>query len=150
MPSRLHDFVEAYRYGRKPGLFGQLAGWGRIDRDNPPVGDCEDYATTCYALCPEGIEGKLKRLWLLISFRAVFWLVWSPVNGWLPRHTVLRLRGDDGLVRWYDSRFAREWHVGHPGPNKLAFPWPWPIVLLFFLMRPIYRALGGAKPEPRK
>lgn len=65
----------------------------------------------------------------------MIWRCHSPVNGILPRHAVLRYRG-----QWIDST-VREWRAS-PAPHKKRWPVGLPVVVgllkLFGLAGPIY------------
>jgi hypothetical protein len=89
-----------------------LLGRPRDLRNAPkPQGDCQDYAKTVKA-----IEGA--------SFpRAIVWRCWSPINGKIPRHAVLWVKGKG----WIDST-ERKWRKT-PAPHKKAWPVGAPIVI---------------------
>ena len=66
--------------------------------------DCQTYAKT------------VKRI-LAVKFpRAIVWRCWSPVNGTIPRHAVLYVKGKG----WIDST-RREWRDS-PAPHRRAWP----------------------------
>ena len=117
------EFAAKFIYGDQIPF---IHGWRRIDQE-PYTGVCQDYALTVLLL----VEGSWpKALWALITFRAVFWLVKSPVNGFVPRHIMLYHR-DHG---WNDST-AKEWRAT-PGENRLRLPLLFPWVM--------FRAAWGA------
>ena len=97
----------------------KLDGWRIIDKSLE--GTCEDFAlTTLYIL-----EDKnwFKVFWAVCTFKAIFWLVHSPSNKLIPRHTILYYRGKG----WVGSTY-REWRPS-PAPHKLRLPLLLPWVL---------------------
>jgi hypothetical protein len=69
-----------------------------------PEGDCQSFAKTVKAI-------------LGVKFpQAIVWRCWSPVNGVLPRHAVLYVKGHG----WIDST-EREWRDS-PAPHRRAWP----------------------------
>lgn len=109
------DFISKYVY-RSGWPF--VGGWQRID-SAPYAGACDDFATTVLY----SVEGSwLRVIWALLTFRAVFWLVNSPVNKWWwPRHIVLWHK-EHG---WIDST-NREWRqTATPHTRVLPLLWPW-------------------------
>lgn len=91
-------------------------------------GDCGDYAL--YAL-EKLAGGRFKAIWALLTWRATIWLVWSPVNGVIPRHVALTYNGF-----WTDSTY-REMRK-FPQPNKRCIPLtfgPFTLVLPWLFLR---------------
>ncbi|NJM13634.1 MAG: hypothetical protein HC889_18825 [Synechococcaceae cyanobacterium SM1_2_3] len=83
-------------------------------------GDCQDFAWTVLLI---ETGGKLQALLAILTLRAMIWRCWSPVNGAVPRHAALRLRGKG----WIDST-EREWR-DTVSPHKKAWPAGLPVVL---------------------
>lgn len=110
------EFIDKFVY-TKGVVF--IDGWQRIDKgDGPYKGDCDDFALTVLILT-EG--GWLKALWALLTFQAMFWLVKSPVNGFIPRHAALWHR----KYGWIDST-NREWRdTAEPHSKRLPLVFPW-------------------------
>lgn len=100
------DFNSVFRY-RKGSIFGL---WRDLSARETPQGDCQDYAWS--VLCIEaGSPWKA-----ILTGRAMIWRCQSPVNGLIPRHAVLWLRGKG----WIDST-ERHWR-DRPAPHKLRWP----------------------------
>ena len=108
------DFIKKFQYRKGPTF---IEGWQRIDNDDY-AGDCNHFALTVLIL-EEG--GWLRAMLAVLTFRAVFWLTYSPSNKLFPRHVVLHYRPKG----WIDST-VREWRAS-PAPHKrilpLLFPW---------------------------
>lgn len=105
-------FLDTYKYEK--GKTGD--GFRNISKS--AVGDCDDFAWTILVLR----YGYLKAF-----FKAFFSLklVWSPQNGLLPRHVVLK---DKGL---YIDSTRREWRKDlspHKRPIPLG-PFAWLLIL---------------------
>lgn len=116
------QLARAFRY-RKGGL---LSPWRDVSRDAEPQGDCQDL---CWSvLCIEA-GGKLRALLAMLTFRAVIWRAYSPVNGAIPRHAVLYLRG-----KGYIDSSDRYWRPS-PKPHRPVYPAGLPVlVALAFLI----------------
>jgi hypothetical protein len=125
-----NDFLQRYKYKLGP-VF--IDGWRIVERE----GDCDDFAlTAAYHLADDSI---LKLIWNILIFKTVFWLVKSPRNGFVPRHTILYQRG----LGYIDSSVNNEQFVVSPKPNKLIFPWLFPIVFFFMIQGKIYQIFKG-------
>lgn len=115
-------FAKAFRY-RKGSI---LSPWRDVSRDAEPSGDCQDL---CWSvLCLEA-GGKLRALLAMLTFRAVIWRAYSPVNGAIPRHAILWLRG-----KGYIDSSDRYWRPS-PKPHRPVYPAGLPVLLaLAFLI----------------
>lgn len=72
--------------------------WHIMQGDGPLRGDCDDYACTAlYVVCGENI---FKFWFMLLTFQAVIWFVYSPDGG---RHVALWVRGKGWIDNWYTS-----------------------------------------------
>lgn len=122
MSMTTEQLARAFRY-RKGGL---LSPWRDVSRDAEPQGDCQDL---CWSvLCIEA-GGKLRALLAMLTFRAVIWRAYSPVNGAIPRHAVLYLRG-----KGYIDSSDRYWRPS-PKPHRPVYPAGLPVlVALAFLI----------------
>lgn len=113
---KVQTFFKKFKYNR--GIIF-LDGWKFIGKE-PYTGDCDDYAWTVLVLTEGSI---IKALLALLTFRAVFWLVKSPVNGIVPRHVSLWHK----KYGWTDSS-TKVW-LPTATPNRkilpLLFPWVW-------------------------
>ena len=111
-------WIDTFRYEREPGV----EKWRYIaDR---PVGDCEDFARTVAQLYYGGTTEELVRQ--MQKGNVKFILCWSPSNGWIPRHTIVWIRGK-GYVDSTKRIFRPD-----PKPHKKAFRWPnWLVRRLF-------------------
>ena len=122
------DFSLAFRY-RNGSI---IAPWKDVSRDDEPQGDCQDFAWSVLIL---ETGSKAKALLALLTLRAMIWRCHSPANGILPRHAVLRYRG-----QFIDST-VREWRAS-PSPHKKRWPVGLPVLVgllgLFGLAGPIY------------
>lgn len=126
----LHDFMQRYKY-KLGHVF--IDGWRIVERE----GDCDDFALTiAYYLAGESIW---KLLWNVLTFKTIFWLAKSPKNGFWPRHTILYHRG----FGYIDSSFNNIAFMPKPYPNRLIFPWLFPVVVLFMLQGKIYKTFIG-------
>jgi len=115
-------FVKAFRY-RKGSILGL---WRDVSRDAEPQGDCQSFGWS--VLCLEA-GGKLRALLAMLTFRAVIWRAYSPVNGAIPRHAVLWLRG-----KGYIDSSDRYWRPS-PKPHRPVYPAGLPVLLaLAFLI----------------
>lgn len=83
------------------------------------IGDCQDFAWSVLILETGSVP---KALLALLTLRAVIWRAWSPVNGAIPRHAVLRYRG-----MWIDST-TRYWRPD-PSPHRRAYPAGLPVLI---------------------
>jgi hypothetical protein len=82
-------------------LFDPPSSLSMIDQ---PRGDCQDYAKTVKAI-------------LGVKFpQAVVWRCWSPINGRIPRHAVLWVKG-----KGYIDSTERKWR-DTPAPHRKAWP----------------------------
>jgi len=116
------QLARAFRY-RKGSI---LSPWRDVSRDAEPQGDCQDLAFS--VLCLEA-GGKLRALLAMLTFRAVIWRAYSPVNGAIPRHAVLWLRG-----KGYIDSTDRFWRPS-PKPHRPVYPAGLPVlVALAFLI----------------
>lgn len=100
------SFIAAFTYERGP----LLQPWRDLSAN--PRGDCESFAWTVLKLEAGGTVPAIKAL---LKRDAAIWRCWSPVNGALPRHAVLRIGG-----QWIDST-NREWRDS-PAPHRRAWP----------------------------
>ncbi|MGL5008608.1 MAG: hypothetical protein ACRC6I_01895 [Paracoccaceae bacterium] len=91
-------------------LFGL---WRDLSHEENQRGDCQDFAWTVLIIETGSKAAAIKAL---LTGRAMIWRCWSPVNGAIPRHAVLYLRGKG----WTDSA-NREWRDG-PRPHTRAWP----------------------------
>jgi len=94
-----------------------LAPWRDIRGD--ATGDCQD---VCWTVLLIETGSVAKALLALLTLRAVVWRCWSPANGVLPRHAVLRYRG-----MWIDST-TRYWR-NSPSPHRRAWPVGAPVLV---------------------
>ncbi|MGL6208708.1 MAG: hypothetical protein ACRC14_02620 [Paracoccaceae bacterium] len=108
------DFIRRFRYRRSgfPGAFRDIR--------KSAEGQCQDFAWTVLIL---EIGGKLQALKALLTGRAMIWRAKSPVNGLIPRHAVLWLRG----AGYIDST-NREWRTS-AAPHELWWPCGLPVIL---------------------
>lgn len=83
------------------------------------TGDCQDFAFTVLIIETGSVA---RALLAMLTFRAVIWRAWSPVNGLIPRHAVLCYRG-----KWIDST-TRYWR-DDPSPHRRAYPAGLPVIL---------------------
>lgn len=122
MSMTTEQLARAFRY-RKGSI---LSPWRDVSRDEEPSGDCQDW---CWSvLCIEA-GGKLRALLAMLTFRAVIWRAYSPVNGAIPRHAVLWLRG-----KGYIDSSDRYWRPS-PKPHRPVYPAGLPVLLaLAFLI----------------
>lgn len=106
MSDQSASFIALYTYERGPLL--------EIPHDLTTTlkGDCESFAWTVLKLETGGTVPAIKAL---VKRDAAIWRCWSKVNGFWPRHAVLRL-GD----RWIDST-NREWRDSS-SPHRRAWP----------------------------
>jgi hypothetical protein len=100
-------------------------GWVFIDgwRVNHSGGDCNDFAITV----AHELAGSWTTLWWkIITLQCVFWMVKSPQNGIIPRHTVLWYRGEG----WIDSTHRH--FRASPAPHKRRWPivFPWVVLMV--------------------
>lgn len=102
------EFLRAFVYERGP----LLQPWSDLSKMAKPQGDCEAFCWTVLKLETGGTVPAIKAL---VKRDAAIWRCWSPVNGFWPRHAVLRI-GD----RWIDST-NREWRDS-PSPHRRAWP----------------------------
>lgn len=122
MSMTTEQLARAFRY-RKGSI---LSPWRDVSRDAEPQGDCQDLAFS--VLCLEA-GGKLRALLAMLTFRAVIWRAYSPVNGAIPRHAVLYLRG-----KGYIDSSDRYWRPS-PKPHRPVYPAGLPVLLaLAFLI----------------
>lgn len=99
-----------------------FAGWKLLDGEGELHGDCEDYALTVAWI--EAGYSRLRLVWWIITFRAVFWFCLSAGNR--RTHWVLWLRGRG----WIDN-ITGEWRA--KTPHKKLVPVPLiPAVLTVF------------------
>lgn len=91
-------------------------GWRDI-RDTKK-GDCDDYALSVALIYSGGWCGLVKNILLL---RVWFWLVKSPSNNILPRHTALWIRGEG----WIDSTYPKSFRASL-APHVQIWPTLWP------------------------
>lgn len=110
------QLARAFRY-RKGSI---LSPWRDVSRDAEPQGDCQDLAFS--VLCLEA-GGKLRALLAMLTLRAVIWRAWSPVNGAIPRHAVLYLRG-----KGYIDSSDRYWRPS-PKPHRPVYPAGLPVLI---------------------
>lgn len=82
-------------------------------------GDCQSFAFTVLIIETGGVA---KALMALLTFRAMIWRAWSPVNGAIPRHAALCYRG-----QWIDST-TRYWRA-NPSPHRRAYPAGLPVLI---------------------
>lgn len=85
-------------------LFGLPRDLSKTQPGVPANGDCQDYART------------VRKIMRVKPWEAIVWRCWSPVNGALPRHAVIWVKGHG----WIDST-RREWRDS-PAPHKRAWP----------------------------
>ena len=122
MSMTTEQLARAFRY-RKGSI---LSPWRDVSRDAEPQGDCQDLAFS--VLCIEA-GGKLRALLAMLTFRAVIWRAYSPVNGAIPRHAILWLRG-----KGYIDSTDRFWRPS-PKPHRPVYPAGLPVLLaLAFLI----------------
>lgn len=95
------------------------------------TGDCQSFAFTVLIIETGGVA---KALWAMLTFRAMIWRAWSPVNGFVPRHAVLCYRG-----RWIDST-DRYWRDG-PAPPRRAYPAGLPVLIGLAMAANLWRFL---------
>ena len=107
-------FLRAFRY--RAGSV--LSPWRDVSLDDEPQGDCQDFALSVLSLETGGHPWRA-----ILTGRAMIWRAQSPVNGIIPRHAVLWLRGKG----WADST-VREWRKT-PTPHKLRWPAGAPVLL---------------------
>lgn len=107
------DFNRLFRYHRG----GLLEPWR--DLRDYPRGDCQSYAWTVLLI---ETGSPANALLAMLTLRAMIWRAQSPVNGIIPRHAVLYLRGKG----WIDST-NREWRDS-PRPHRLRWPAGAPVV----------------------
>ena len=104
-------FIKNFKY-EKGVTF--IDGWQIVDES----GDCDDFAVS---VAIREVGSLRKFLWLLITFRIMFWLVKSPSNTIIPRHTIVWIKG-----KGYMDSSNRRWRVS-PTPHfriiPLLFPW---------------------------
>ncbi len=110
----VESFARAFRY-RKGSI---LAPWKNVSRDPEPQGDCQDFAWSVLH-----IETGGKPWRHILTGRAMLWRSKSPVNGFLPRHAVLWVKGRG----WIDST-DRFWRYS-PKPHKRAWPVGAPVLV---------------------
>jgi hypothetical protein len=102
------------------------------------VGDCQDFSWTMLII---KAGGWFKALFMLLTFQAIIWRCWSPVNGIFPRHAVLSYRGqfiDSTYDTWRDNvePCRRAWPVGTPILVGGLVAWQTGgLVLMFDLLR---------------
>ena len=116
-------FARAFRYKRtKPFSVIRV-----VSRDLEPQGAGGTVAWSVLNIEPGG-----KPWQAILTGRALMWRAWSPVNGTVPRHAVLWMRGKgfiDSTDRfWRDGPepHRRAWPVGAPvlvGLVILVVPW---------------------------
>lgn len=94
-----------------------LAPWNDIRKT--AIGDCQDFAWTVLIL---EAGSRAKALWAMLTFRAVIWRCWSSQNGVVPRHAVLRYRGN-----FIDST-TRYWRPD-ASPHRRAYPVGLPVLI---------------------
>ncbi len=109
------SFLLAFRYHKG----SIIAPWRDVSGDAQPKGDCQDFAWSVLILAT---GGKLQAIKALLTGKAMIWRCWSPVNGKVPRHAVLRYRD-----KWIDST-VREWRDS-PTPHKRAWPVGTPVLI---------------------
>lgn len=115
MSMTTEQLARAFRY-RKGSI---LSPWRDVSRDAEPSGDCQDW---CWSvLCIEA-GGKLRALLAMLTFRAVIWRAWSPVNGVIPRHAVLRYGKN------YIDSTTRYWRPD-ASPHRRAYPVGLPVLI---------------------
>lgn len=113
MAHKLDQFIDAFQYRRKDGI----EKWSFIANDDPPRGDCESFARTVAQLWAHGKAAMLEGM-KSPRRKIKFYLCWSPRNDWVPRHTIVWIRG-----RGYIDSTRREWR-DEPHPHKIAWRWP--------------------------
>lgn len=123
-PMTTEAFCRAFRY--RGGSVLSL--WRNVSRDLEPRGDCQDFA---WSVLHIETGGKPWRAILL--GRAMIWRAHSPVNGVLPRHALLWLKGK-GYIDSSD-RFWRD----SPKPNGLRWPAGLPLILAAGFMALMWR-----------
>lgn len=94
-----------------------LAPWRDIRGD--ATGDCQDVCWTVLLIETGSVP---KALLALLTLRAVIWRCWSPVSGVIPRHAVLRYRGN-----FIDST-TRYWRPD-ASPHRRAYPVGLPVLI---------------------
>lgn len=94
---------------RKTSIFGL---WRDLRDDPNPADDCQSFAWTVLLIETGSVP---KALLALLTFRAVIWRAWSPVNGVIPRHAVLKYRGN------YIDSTTRYWRPD-ASPHRRAYP----------------------------
>jgi len=100
-------FARAFRYKRSfP--FSLIRD---VSQDEEPQGACGTFAWSVLSLETGGNPWRA-----ILTGRAMLWRCWSPVNGKVPRHACLWLRGNG----WIDSTH-REWR-DNPAPHRRAWP----------------------------
>jgi hypothetical protein len=108
-------FAKAYRYHRtKP--FSLIR---NVSRDLEPKGACGTFAWSALH-----IETGGKPWQAILTGKAMLWRCWSPVNGKVPRHAALWVRGKG----WIDST-VREWRP-KPEPHRKAWPVGFPVLAI--------------------
>ena len=125
-------FVKAFRY-RKGSILGL---WRDVSRDAEPQGDCQSFGWS--VLCLEA-GGKLRALLAMLTFRAVIWRAYSPVNGAIPRHAVLWLRG-----KGYIDSTDRFWRPS-PKPHRPVYPAGLPVLVALAFLISLSTSLRAAE-----
>ena len=115
MSMTTEQLARAFRY-RKGSI---LSPWRDVSRDAEPQGVCQDFAFTVLIIETGSVA---RALLAMLTFRAVIWRAYSPVNGAIPRHAVLCYRG-----KWIDST-TRYWR-DDPSPHRRAYPAGLPVIL---------------------
>lgn len=108
------SFARAYRY-KRTFPFSLIRD---VSQDEEPQGACGTFAYSVLSIETGGHPWRA-----ILTGRAMIWRAQSPVNGAIPRHAVLWLRGKG----WVDST-VREWRPS-PAPHKLRWPAGAPVLL---------------------
>lgn len=116
------QFIKVFRYDKG----SSIEGWKDIRKSK--TGDCNDFALSVLLL---ECDGWLRSIWMIITMRAVFWLVRSPSNirsESFSKHIALwhHKKG------WIDST-NRKWRSSvNPHQKRIPLLFPWVLFRVFW------------------